>query len=37
MSPSKYVQEVVKNLKIHLKENYDDKYALFKESAHHFF
>ena len=40
MSPFKYVQEEVKNCKIHLKESYDENYALLKEatspSANHY-
>ena len=28
---SKYVQEVVKNYEIHIREHYDGKYALLKE------
>ena len=36
MSPSKYVQEAVKNSEIHLKENYDGKYDLLSEAANHF-
>ena len=36
MIPSKYVQLGVKNWNIHLKENYDRKYALLKEPANPF-
>ena len=36
MSPSKYVQEAVRNCEIHLKEHYDGKCDLLKESANPF-
>ena len=36
MSPSNYSQEAVNNCKIHIKENYNGKYALLKEAANPF-
>ena len=36
MSPSKYVQEAVRNCEIHLIENYDGKYCLLKDARNPF-
>ena len=36
MSPPKYVQEAVKNCEIHIREHYDGKNALSKETANSF-
>ena len=36
LSPSKYVQEAVRNCEVHLKENYDNKYGLIKNAPNPF-